>query len=309
MSLFWITLALVLLFLFVLTIYFLRAFREEERQTLQGKRDSLLYARELREREKETTAKRTASGTIRRILGYVLDAVLVLLAVFFLLSLADKTINSFDLPLQTAVIATGSMSRKNPKNEYLFKNDLDDQLQVHDWIALRRVRSLDEVQVYDIVSYVNEDGLEIVHRVIEKGEGYLKTRGDDVESTDSMKVTLEDLVGVYTGFRIPKLGILVFFAQSDYGILAFCSVFYLLILYEILSSRNQNIIESRIHYLDSVLPSLDNFTMIGESGTLFCNRTYFVYDDERTMEGKTHVQCDQQELDLPESDYKQWKTN
>lgn len=309
MLLFWISLAIVLLFLSGLTIYFLSVFREEKKRTLAGKNDSLLYAKELREREKERTAKKTASGSIRRIFGFVLDAVLAFLSALFLLSLADKTINSFELPFQTAVIATGSMSEKNPKNEYLFANDLDDQLQVNDWIGLRKVNSLDEIQVYDIISYVNDDGLEIVHRVVEKEEGYLRTRGDANESTDSMKIALKDVVGVYTGFRIPKIGILVFFAQSNYGILAFVSVFYLLVLYEILSVRNQRAAEIRIQFLDSKVLQLDNFTLISESGTLFFRKTSFLYDDEKTKDGDTLLQTDQQETILPESDYKQWKTN
>lgn len=306
MIVFWITLALTLLLLAGLTYYFVHEHRSEERSILQGDQDSSLYAQELRERERNE--RPTASGRVRRLFGYLLDAVLLFLALIFLLSLADRTVNSFDLPFQSAVIASGSMSRRNPENEYLFEHDLDDQLQVNDWIALRGVDSLDEIELYDIVAYVNEDGIEIVHRVIEKGDGFLTTRGDDVESSDSQPVRLSDIVGVYTGFRIPHVGFFVFFAQSEYGILAFASVFYLLILYEFLSNRILLIKASRTNYLKSAITK-DNFILKSESGELSSDGSYFVLDDEKEKEGGSLLQMDDQEIPLPESDYKQWKTN
>ena len=72
-----------------------------------------------------------------------------------------------------------------------------------DLVILERA-SVDEVEVGDVVAY-RIDGTVVVHRVIEKGEGYLVTKGDANDSPDPYRITHENLLG-RVAVVVPKVG-------------------------------------------------------------------------------------------------------
>ena len=49
------------------------------------------------------------------------------------------------------VVQTGSMAKKNDKNEYLFENELNDQIQTFDLIRTDKLPGEMELELYDIV--------------------------------------------------------------------------------------------------------------------------------------------------------------
>lgn len=299
MTLFWIVLAITLFFLSALTCLFVYYLKKGIEEVKKGKRDAYLIYGEHLEEEKE---KNPTSRRMRKIAGILLDVLVVVLSVFFLLSLTARLINAVHLPYETMVVVTGSMSVKNESNDYLFENNLDDQIQVNDMIAVRRVDSLEEVKLYDIVCYVDEEGRQIVHRVIEKKEDSLVTRGDANDTSDPTMVTIENLVGVYTHFRIPKLGILVLFVQSNYGILAFCGILYVLLFYDQcmrIQGKNE---EARRKTLVERIQGAKEYTIVSEFGTLTVKDDQFEYGEENEHKGDSYLLINKERIALPESE-------
>lgn len=133
------------------------------------------------------------------------------------------------LPFSNRVLAvvSESMSYKNEENEYLFENDLNNQIQKNDLIFVKKVDDISQIKLYDIVCYKHPDGRKIIHRVIKLTEDYFVTQGDANSDNDHMMLTNDDLIGVYTGTRIPYVGAIVLFFNSTLGIL---TIVYLIVL-------------------------------------------------------------------------------
>ena len=55
------------------------------------------------------------------------------------------------------VVKSESMAEKNPKNTYLYNNDLDDQIQMFDIVICRHLPPEDELELYDVVVYKKDD--------------------------------------------------------------------------------------------------------------------------------------------------------
>ena len=307
MTLFWIILAVTICFVACISCLLIyNAYRSIE-EIQSGSMDTSLIHGEFVEKERDE--KRRASRRFRKIAGIVLDVLIIILFLFFLLSFTDRIINSFSLPFQTMVVATGSMAEKNPANEYLVENDLNDQLQVDDLIGIEKVDSLDDVEVYDIVCYLDDEGKQIVHRVIQKREDRLITRGDANDASDPIVVNMDNLVGVYTHFRIPKVGILVFFVQSNYGILAFCGIFFILLVYDQCSRFQSRAEEKRKTVVKEQIGVHREYELVSESGTLKVHPDGYDYEGETTYECESYLLIDGNKMALPESEFSLWKTS
>jgi len=61
------------------------------------------------------------------------------------------------------VVKSESMSKKHPDNTYLADNDLNDQFQMFDVVVCNHLPAEDELKLYDIVVYKQED-LYVIHR-------------------------------------------------------------------------------------------------------------------------------------------------
>lgn len=72
----------------------------------------------------------------------------------------------------------------------------------------------------DIITFHSDDKL-ITHRIVDvkdiKGEEIYQTKGDHNNAPDTDYVSKEDIVGIYAGFTIPKLGYLTRYATSKMG--------------------------------------------------------------------------------------------
>ena len=125
------------------------------------------------------------------------------------------------------VVSSTSMSERYEKNDYLFKNNLKDQLQLFDVVVLHELPPEDEIELYDIVVYEHISGTLLLHRIVgieepnEKhpNERYFLLQGDAVHYPDSFPVRYSQLKSVYRGERIPNVGSFVYFMQSPAGMI------------------------------------------------------------------------------------------
>ncbi|MGA5689250.1 signal peptidase I SipW [Cytobacillus pseudoceanisediminis] len=88
-------------------------------------------------------------------------------------------------------------------------------------IAVKPVDDPSAIKKDDVITYVQEDGSFVTHRVIEvikNGENTMfQTKGDNNEDMDSQPVLSQNVSAVYTGITIPYLGYLIDFAKSSKG--------------------------------------------------------------------------------------------
>lgn len=130
----------------------------------------------------------------------------------------------FDKVPTLQVVMSSSMEKKNPKNEYLFENGLDNQFSTFDVIRVYKAPGEFELQLYDIVVY-EVDGIRVVHRIVgieepneeHPNERYFLTQGDAVERPDNFPIKYSQIKAIYKNERTPFIGSFICFMQSPAG--------------------------------------------------------------------------------------------
>lgn len=273
---FYIVLTILLLIALIVVAFLIYERQTSIKEIKAGELDAeLIYERH------EDLEKNKKHKILKKSLDIGLDVLIVILGLLFIVGAIDKVINVSSLPLKSVVIASGSMSEKNEENDYLFENKLDNQIQVNDLIFLTKVDSLDDIKLYDIICYVNEDDLRIVHRVVEIHDTYLKTRGDANNATDDIDITLDRIVGKYNNFKIPGVGSFTFFLSSDYGVSTLCIIFILSIIYCYVRSSIEKEEEKRIKYLQEEIKDYQSFSLISSCGTLTVVDDKYNYEENK----------------------------
>lgn len=154
------------------------------------------------------------------------------------------------------VVNTGSMAKKNAKNQYLFDNDIDNQIQTFDLIRTEKLPAEEDLKLYDIVVYEMDDVL-VVHRIVEIEEPnaahpdkrYFRLQGDAVDSPDRFPVTYDQMKAIYTGDRTPFIGSFIMFMQSPAGYLCILLLFIAIIATPVL---NKSILKERLKRYDII---------------------------------------------------------
>ena len=150
---------------------------------------------------------------------------------------------------------TGSMEDKNPENDYLIENDLDDQITQYSLIGIDKIDSINEIELYDIIAFYDSDENIIVHRVIaireEEGIKYIQTQGDANTGSinDEIAITEDRIIGIYDGYQNYGLGITITYLRSTLGIIALCGFGVFLLVYSISESNIDKAYEERLEYL------------------------------------------------------------
>lgn len=122
------------------------------------------------------------------------------------------------------VAKSASMAKKHEANTYLVENGLDDQIQTFDIIVTRPLPPEDELDLFDIVVY-KQDELLVTHRIVSieepneehPDERHFLLQGDAVDRPDRFPVLYSQMQGIYAGERIPFAGSFVLFLQSPAG--------------------------------------------------------------------------------------------
>ena len=174
-------------------------------------------------------------------------------AIFLLTLYINSTQNVYfdDVPTYR-VVMTSSMETKNEKNEYLFENNLNDQIGAFDLIATYKIPKEEDLALYDIVVY-EVDGTLIVHRIVgieepnasHPNERYFLLQGDAVSSADRYPVRYSQMQGIYTGKKIPFIGSFVLFMQSPAGWLCMGLMFVSLLVTPLLKKKIAKVREER----------------------------------------------------------------
>ena len=188
-------------------------------------------------------------STLGKVLSTAICGVLAVVVMFSVFLGISETSIAGSLP-SLKVIKSESMSIKYEKNEYLVKNDLNDQIQMFDIIVSHPVPKEEDIQLYDVIVY-ECDGDLIIHRVVyiaeptEEGDVKLfYTRGDAVKNNDSSPVTYDQVRGIYRGDRIPFVGSFVLFMQSPAGFICLLLAIACMIIMPIVDDK---IAEARSH--------------------------------------------------------------
>ncbi|MBE5756933.1 MAG: hypothetical protein E7342_03940 [Clostridiales bacterium] len=135
------------------------------------------------------------------------------------------------------VVASSSMCTKYEGNEYLFKNDLDDQLLLFDLILVHELPKEEDIKLYDIVVYEHINGAFFIHRIVDieepnekhPNERYFLLQGDANAVADVFPVKYSQLRSIYEGERVANLGSFVLFMQSPAGILCIVLLIFVLV--------------------------------------------------------------------------------
>lgn len=143
-------------------------------------------------------------------------------------------INDIKYPNTTTlrVVASSSMSKRHPSNQYLVDNNLASQLNMFDLIITNPPPQQEEIQLYDIVIYQYENTY-IIHRVVSiqeiNGEYFFKTQGDAISAPDAELVKYDQIKAIYNGEKIPYVGSFVFFLRSPAGWLCILLILFVII--------------------------------------------------------------------------------
>lgn len=247
----------------------------------------------------------------------VLSAVAIcLLSVFLVFSIISKAQNGVVMIFGrgSIAVATGSMSEKHKDNSYLNGEGLDNQFNAYDVIMLEKVKNASDIKKYDVISYVNDEGINVIHRVIEieytsSGVKFV-TRGDANNATDKYKPAFEDVVGRYTGQRVPMLGLFALFLQSYSGIVTIAAIIYCLIMIDRIGDKINRAELSRVETLATSIEFTHEVVISdGEVDTSFIETVrykdfLYVFDEHGFVEKKqiTDTQPAKKSEDKKEND-------
>lgn len=231
-----------------------------------GKKDIDLIDTYLYESQEKVKKRKKAIEIVKTVLFCI---AMVILIPVFVFSIVQKIQGNALMINNKAimVVSSGSMSKKHAANDYLTMNHLDNQFNTYDIIILDKVTDENPIELYDVIAYKNNEGTNIIHRVVDIGNddnGVIRytTRGDAVGSSDSYHPTSEDVIGIYTNQRIPLLGIFILFFQSYSGIITIIAVIYCLIMFDRYSNKVTQEQEKRIEILKNAMEDLsDDFLL------------------------------------------------
>ena len=191
---------------------------------------------------------------VRAIKNIIFYGLIILLVPFFIISLFSRIRGNMMTFGDTGylVVASGSMSQKN--NTYLSENNLDNQFDTGDIIQIRKLSSSIELKLYDVVSFKNDKGINVIHRIIKiNDDGTYVTRGDSNLGSDTYQPTRNDVYGVYTNTRIQKIGYVVMFFKSNFGIMTAIALIYCLFMVDFFNKKSDERYDKRKREIEEIV--------------------------------------------------------
>lgn len=249
-----VTIISLLCFCIVFTILFSHYCKASSEEVLSGKKDIELLDSEFLEKKKKKKESKTRK-IVKKVVSYVVLSVLV---VFLGLSIYSKANNDVMLFGNSALltVASGSMSYKNEENTYLDFNNLDDQFQTYDVIQIEKVKE-EDLKLYDVIAFKNNENKIIIHRIIKIESDVLgvkyTTRGDANNLSDEFNPRFENIVGRYTGNRVPIVGIFVLFLQSYSGMVTVVALLYCIYMFDKNYSKLKKNCDDRLNLLLDII--------------------------------------------------------
>ena len=218
-----------------------------------GKKDIEIIDEVIYNKKDKTQKRRKIMGTIRTIIFLL---TMIIIVPIFIFSLISKINNNTMMVggRSIMVVASGSMSKKNEKNDYLISNNLNNQFDTYDIIIIEKVNQSSDLRLYDVIAFHDTtQNKNVIHRIIEKNGTTFTTRGDANGESDKFEPSFENVIGRYTGKRIRGLGILIMFLQSYAGIITIISLVYCLMMIDRYSNKINMVQEKRAKLLEEAL--------------------------------------------------------
>lgn len=241
-----------------------------------GKRDLDIIDEAIYERGENVKRRKTFFKGIRRVLFWLALIIIVPTFAFAVYSRIKGGVPMFG-GKGVMVVASGSMSQKNPKNEDYLVN-YDNQFDTYDMIILEKVEKSSELKKYDVIAFVNDEGTNIIHRIIdiEYGSGGVRyvTRGDSNDADDKYRPTFDDVLGRYVNKRVPLVGVFVMFLQSYSGIITICALAYCLLMVDKKTEKLRIAFAERQETLDSAI-RFDEITSVDDLKPHFTEIIYY----------------------------------
>ncbi len=189
---------------------------------------------------------KSKKNTFLIVLKWIIYVLIILLIVISLWLMIDR-ISGYNFSffgLRSSVISSDSMSEVNVRHEdrdYLLENE--ERLYKNDLIFTYDASSIEDLEVYDIVTYVDSNNNLICHRIVQIDieSNKIWTQGDANNARDGV-IEFEDIKGVYIG-KISSLGAVTLYLQSPYGLfgisIAFLFIFGAAIILEIDKNKKE----------------------------------------------------------------------
>lgn len=160
--------------------------------------------------------------TVRNLVGIAITAIFLIVGGVSVIESVSGFSKSNLIGVNFYLVVSESMSCVNDANKERLQGTRAGFLQINDVIVTTKIFKNTDVEVGDIVTFETEDGITVVHRVIEiyndGNQTYYKTQGDANDAVDPFKLTKDDLKEKFF-FSIPKVGLFLVFIKSKYGVL------------------------------------------------------------------------------------------
>lgn len=243
-----------------------------------GKRDIELIDDFIYSGKSTTLKRRRAFKIIKTVIFYLS---LFILIPIFVLSILNKISGEQTMlgGKGFMVVASGSMSQRHEDNDYLDTYSLNNQFNTYDIIILNQVSSASQLKKYDVIAFVNDKGINVIHRIIDvqytaTGVTYV-TRGDSNNASDSYHPTFKDVIGVYSGEKIDAIGIFVMFFQSYGGIVTIAALVYCLFMLERYNVQAEKVQQNRIKLLQEAIDFQSVQSAKDDLQTEFVEKIYY----------------------------------
>lgn len=254
-----VTIICLLSFSIVFTILFRHYYLYNIENVKKGNVDIELIENAKKIKEAKTNKRKIVTNIISKVISYIVFALIIIVFAFSLYS----RFSGNSIPFGNSsliVIASGSMSEKNEDNSYL--QNINNQFNTFDIIGITKYNNQEEIELYDVVAFKNDEGTTIVHRITEildvNGKEAYITRGDSNNTSDNGVqyedyLTYDNIIGYYNGTRIQSIGIFIVFLQSNAGIITIVAIAYCLFMFDYYSNRYEKAVEDRTNLLIGTL--------------------------------------------------------
>lgn len=242
------------------------------------------------------------SNIFIKILKSIVSILIILFFILITWMLIDR-ITNYNFPIfgyRFSVIASPSMSEVHKDNEQ-FLNEHDDRYYVDDLIITKTVYSLEDLKVYDVISFIDNNERLICHRIVEIDyeDNIIWTQGDANNVRDGV-ISFEDVKGLVIG-RISKVGAITLYVISPYGMLgisiALVIIFTAMLILEIDKSK-----KDKLSLNNNKNNDINNKTNISLNYTTDGNNSYhddsdkpFTIGMDLTPQGKDILNKDKKE--------------
>ena len=252
-----------------------------------GKKDIEIIDELVYENQQKVKTRRKVIRIFKNVIFCLLLVIIVPLFVFSLINRFSSNVTMIGNKT-IMVVASGSMSKQNEENTYLFTYNLNNQFQKYDVIILEKVNDSNELSLYDVVAYRNDEEINVIHRIIKINSLNYETRGDANNSSDKYKPEFKDIIGKYSGKKLEGIGMFIMFLQSYAGIITILSLIYCMFMIESITNKINKVQENRARILEEAIECSDdcgkNALKAEFSETIFYKGFAYSFNEEGFIE-------------------------